>query len=180
MNKIETTRILKLVAGAYPKTFNIDDPDKLSIQMEIWSSCFESETYMQVAQALKYHISTDTSGFPPVLGKLKEAIFKIGNPNVLSEAEAWAYVKVALKNSLYGSEEEFDKLPPIVQKVVGSGSMLRSWAMNDSDEINTVIASNFQRSYRSILQSHKENAMLPDSVKKAIGLNNVDIKRIGD
>ena len=178
MNKKETLRILQLIAAAYPKTFNIEDENKLSLQMEIWCSCFTDENYTEVAQALKYHISTDVSGFPPVIGKLKESIYKMHNPNELTELDAWNLVKKALRNSLYNASEEFYKLPEVVQSCVGSPQTLRTWSQNDSDEINTVIASNFQRSYKSRAKSYKEVAMLPSSIRNVIGIASEETKLI--
>jgi hypothetical protein len=78
-------------------------------------------------------------------------------PNEMTEAEAWALVRKAASNSFYGqAAKEFDKLPPILQRLVGTPNQLRDWGMMDSNEFNTVVASNFQRSYRARVKSDKE------------------------
>ena len=64
--------------------------------------------------------------------------------------------------------EEFEKLPPTVQKAVGSADMIKRWAMSDSNEVSTVIQSNFLRSYRTAVKRDEEYAKMPEDVKKLI------------
>ena len=170
MNNAETKRIVKLLYVTYPRIYDKSDDEQLTGMIEVWKSCFADELYSEVAQALKYYFSTDTSGFPPVIGKLKEAIYKMHNVNELTELDAWNYVKKALKNSIYNAQSEFDNLPDIVKDCVGSAATLRSWAVNEADDINTVIASNFQRSYKARSKNYKEVEMLPNSIKNIMGI----------
>ena len=83
----------------------------------------------------------------------------------LSEGQAWALVEKATRNGGYGYKEEFDKLPPIVQKAVGSPSQIHEWAMMDSDTVKSVVASNFMRSYKIMLKREKEMALIPVDVQ---------------
>ena len=87
----------------------------------------------------------------------------------MTEAEAWGMVAQALRNSIYGAREEFEKFPPIVKRIVGSPSQLREWGMMDSETVHSVVASNFQRSYKAIAQREKELAKLPPDVKALVG-----------
>lgn len=87
----------------------------------------------------------------------------------MTEAEAWGIVAKALRNSAYGSREEFDKFPPVIKRIVGSPSQLREWSMMDSETVHSVVASNFQRSYKAIAQREKELAKLPPDVKALVG-----------
>lgn len=54
-------------------------------------------------------------------------------------------------------------LSDTVRRVVGSPSQLREWAMMEPDTVQSVVASNFQRSYRSRAASEKEFAALPEA-----------------
>ena len=87
-----------------------------------------------------------------------------------TEGDAWRLVKKALSDSGYNAKERFDELPEEVQKAVGGPEMLRQWAMLDSDEVNTVIMSNFQRTYKAVLSqmdyAERVPAALSDVVKK--------------
>ena len=79
--------------------------------------------------------------------------------------EAWALVAKAVCNSNYNSAEEFEKLPPVVQRLVGAPSQLREWAAMDSETFNSVVASNFQRSYKVRAKNERDFLALPSSVK---------------
>ena len=74
----------------------------------------------------------------------------------------------AVQNGIYGSQKEFDALPPVVQKCVGSPGQLKEWAMLDEDVVASVVASNFQRSYRARAAQAKEFLALPADVRKAM------------
>ena len=80
--------------------------------------------------------------------------------------EAWQIVRKAI--SYYNAEENFINLPPEIQKVVGSPNMLREWAQMDADTVNSVIQSNFMRSFRAKVAQEKEQSMLPESTKRLI------------
>ncbi len=94
--------------------------------------------------AVKAFVATDTKGFPPSVGQIKQRLVQLKMPDMPDEAEAWKQVWVAIQSSAYHSKEEFEKLHPIVQRVVGQPEMLKAWAMEKADDIQTVIASNFQ------------------------------------
>ena len=109
----------------------------------------------------------------PVPGQIKEQISILLDKGDLNEQEAWELVTNALRNSSYCSVEEFDKLPPDVQKAVGSPNMLRTWAAVNFSELQTVIASNFKRDYRAILAQKKDFAKIPESVKQIVADTNL-------
>jgi len=56
----------------------------------------------------------------------------------------------------------------LLQKIVGSPNTLREWALMDVETVNSVIQSNFMRSYRAKMTKMKEYAMLPESTKQLI------------
>ena len=90
---------------------------------------------------------------------------------MLNELEAWTIVSKALRNGYYGAEEEFEKFPPIVKKVVGSPSMLQMWATDEYFN-ESVVSSNFMRAYRQEVEEQKELQALPADVKALISNNN--------
>ena len=60
--------------------------------------------------------------------------------------------------------DEYNKLPPVVQKAVGSPSQLREWGM-DEDFNESVVSSNFMRVYRNELSKQHRDACMPEDVK---------------
>ena len=117
---------------------------------------------------IKYASKDAIQGFPPHIGAIKEAIVKLKTSDEMTELEAWALVNKATKNSTWNAKEEFDKLPPVIQRLVGSPQQLRDWAAMPADTINSVVASNFQRSYKARAANEREFLALPSDVKETM------------
>ena len=161
MNREEAKKIVMIICTTYPNYH----PDNLSGTVDIWHLMLEEFTYQEIAAALKAYILTDTSGFAPSVGAL---VTKVRKTNELNEMEAWSMVSRALRNGLYGAEEEFAKLPPVIQKAVGAPSNLRQWAQTDAGSIENVIQSNFIKTYRNMVARENERSMLPSDVRAAL------------
>lgn len=166
MTREETIKILSVLRGAYPAFYRDITKQEAESTIALWESMFDEEPYELVAASVKAFISGDGKGFPPAIGQIKERIRQITQPDEMTEQEAWALVSKALRNSTYGSEEEFAKLPPEVQAVVHDPGQLKQWGMSPADEVETVIASNFMRSFRAKQKINKEYMALPTSVKQ--------------
>lgn len=165
MNYEETLAIMGVLKAAYPQYYRDMKRSDAESVVSLWAEMFKDEPVNVVAVAVKAYIASDTKGYPPHIGAIKDAIVKIEAPKSMTEQEAWLLVKNATRNGLYGSAEEFEKLPPICQKLVGSPSQLREWATMDSDTLNSVVASNFQRSYKVMEKREKERLALPSDVR---------------
>lgn len=165
MDREETAKIMSLFRAAYPKFYDGKGKKELEGIVSLWHEMFP-EPYEVVAAAVKALISTDIKGFPPVIGQVKEKIHLLTHPQEMAPMEAWSYVAKAIRNSAYNSKEEFEKLPEIVQAVVGSPDQLQEWAGMDADTVQSVIASNFQRSFQGRAKQAKEWQMLPPEVKE--------------
>lgn len=168
MTKAETTKILAVLKSAYPNFYRSITQEDAIAAVNLWSMMFAENPYELVSAAVMAHIAADTSGFPPNIGQIKDRLLKLTTPKGMTEQEAWGYVQKALRNSTYNHKEEFDRLPDVVQRVVGDSMQLRSWAMMSEDEVGTVVASNFMRSFRAQQQSDRDYAALPESVKKVM------------
>lgn len=166
MTREDTIKILSVLRGAYPAFYRDITKQEAESTIALWESMFDEEPYELVGAAVKAFISGDGKGFPPAIGQIKERIRLITTPEEMTEQEAWALVSKALRNSTYGSEEEFAKLPPEVQAVVHDPGQLRQWAMSPADDVETVIASNFMRSFRTKQKASKEYMALPTEVKR--------------
>ena len=152
----ETNRILASVTAIYPAFTRDRDAEVLA---QVWQQVFFRTPYRLVNQALMAFIAADTKGFPPTPGALNAYIRRTEQLKGPTEDEAWARVYRAISRGIYNSGEEFAKLSPDLQKVVGSPRMLHEWAQMDRSEVNTVIASGFKRSWRT--RQELEQAQLP-------------------
>lgn len=149
-------------------------PSNLSETVDVWNMMLEEYSYSQISMALKAYVHSDTSGFAPSIGQLINTIYTIQNPQELNEMEAWFLVSRALRNGYYGAVEEFDNLPPLVQKAVGTPDNLRNWSQTNTDSVENVIQSNFMRSYRAVVKREEEIKKMPADVQALIENVNKD------
>lgn len=162
MSRDETKQILMRIQSTFP---NWKPQSDLRFVVETWNEYLSDYDYEQVKAALKAFVMTDFSGFAPSVGQLIEILDRLGNGNELSEMAAWDAVSKALRRSLYYADEEYAKLPEVVQKAVGSPEMLRNWAETDMKSIENVVQSNFMRTYRQELTRARELRKIPANVR---------------
>ena len=167
MTRDETIELLMMVQAAFP---NYKPPDK-TVAVNTWFLMLADYPYQQVQMALKAYIATDTSGFAPSIGQIIDKMQMINSHAEQNEMEAWSLVSKALRNGNYKSREEFEKLPDLVKEAVGSPENLHNWAQSDIKSIESVIQSNFIKSYRLVVNRQKEMQKLPKDIKAMISSN---------
>lgn len=161
----ETLQTMSVLRAAYPHFYSKMSTADANAAVKLWSTILKDYPYNVVNAAIVALIATRTSTFPPVPGEVVAQIHKLTEPEKMDGSEAWGLVKNALRNSLYGFHEEFNKLPASVRAAVRSENQLREWAMMEAGEIDTVVASNFQKSYRITAARDEEWQRLPSSVR---------------
>lgn len=166
LTKEETKKILRIMCNCF-QNFR---PSNIAETTEVWGMILSDYTYQQISVALKSYILSDTSGFAPTIGQLVDMVHSVSKPQELNEMEAWALVSKAIRNSGYRYTEEFLKLPAIIQRAIGTPEQLNIWA-TDEDYNETVVMSNFQRSYRLVLMQKDESAKLPTEVRNLLSNN---------
>lgn len=149
-------------------------PNNLSETVDVWQMMLDEYSYNQVSIALKAYVTSDTSGFAPSVGKIVAKIQTISQPQELDGMAAWGLVSKALRNGTYGAVEEFNKLPPLVRQAVGIPDNLKNWATSDYQTIETVIQSNFLRTYEVIVKRETEISRMPGNIKSLIEKTNAD------
>ncbi len=160
MTQDETNRILSTILEAYPSFGKDRDP---AFTSRLWHTLFEFTPYREVEKALMQFISTDTRGFPPPPGALREIILERMKEAELSETEAWNLVRKAIGRSMYYSGEEFGKLPPALQRIIGSPDNLHSWAALDERAVESSLMPWFLRAYAGRMEKERRAKLLPPS-----------------
>ena len=153
MNRQETGRILAMITAVYPSFLKDRDPEILA---EVWQRIFENTPYRLAEQALYAFMASETRGFPPTPGAINSLIVRARQAAEPTDVEAWGLVYRAICRSTYYSVEEFNKLPPLIRKIVGSPGQLREWSQLSPAEVCTGIASAFMRAYRARLELERE------------------------
>lgn len=168
MTREDTLDLLSVLKAAYPNFYRDMTRKDAEHVISLWADMFKDEPVEVVAMAVKAHIATDKKGFPPHIGAIKDAIVKIQQPEEMTEIEAWNIVRKAIRAYAWDAKEQFDKLPPVLQRLVGSPSQLQEWAQMDADTVASVVASNFQRSYKARAAHEREFLALPSDVKQTM------------
>lgn len=165
MERSDVLKIMAVLRGAYPQFYRGIDRKEAEDTVNLWQDMFCQDDPALVSAAVKSVIESDEKGFPPTIGQVKAKMRLLAGTSPLSEADAWQLVAKAISNGLYGAQEEFDKLPATVRRIVGSPNMLREWARMDTDTVHSVVASNFQRSFRAISAREQEIGKLPPEIR---------------
>lgn len=131
----------------------------------VWYALLKDLDYTAVSKAITEVLRT--SKFPPTVADITERVHRDAAKEDLSEMEAWDLVRRAMRNSIYHSEEEFDRLPDAVKKAIGSAANLREMATMDEDTVESVEQSHFVRSFRVITERRhaEEKAQLPQFIR---------------
>lgn len=163
----DARKIIAVMLVSYPNFKPIDT----ELMATTWADMLNEYSYEQVSVALKCYITTDTSGFAPSIGQLIDKLKTVEQPQELNELQAWGLVRKAINNSGYHSEEEFAKLPTLVQKAVGTPGQLKQWGLSDIESIETVAQSNFMRTYRAVAKREDEVSRMPKEIRHLIQQN---------
>ena len=174
MQREDVVKVLMMIQAAYP---NYKPQDK-TVAANTWYMMLKDYEKEVVEAALKIYIASDTSGFAPAIGQLIDKINTVTAPPELNSMAAWGLVSTALRNGYYGAEQEFEKLPSTVKKAVGSPDNLRHWAQSDRKSIETVIQSNFMRTYETELKRQNEELKIPADVRHLINSISVGKQRL--
>lgn len=186
MTREETLAILGVLRAAYPNFYKDKGKAELEGIVSLWTEMFSDDPAQIVAAAVKTHIATDAKGFPPHIGAIKNAIVKITKPKELdmSEMEAWHLVRRAINGASMeewsrvwrngeldprpSAVRNFEALPEVLRRIVGDPKQLADWERLGNDEIDTVLQSNFMRSFRARAAHEREYLALPNDVKQAM------------
>lgn len=163
MTRDEFKILVKGLKAVYTQPSFIPDKDAF----EVWYSMLGDLDYEVCSNAIKIHMQT-VEKEPAIAGIRKQAACMRTNKNELNEMAAWQMVLKAMRNSIYHAQEEFVKLPPVVQRAVVSPGQLREWAMAEDIDGTwmNVTQSNFLRTYRAEVAKEKElHKLSPDLLK---------------
>lgn len=163
MTRKDVQKLIAAIAYSYP---NFRVPADATPMIDTWFWILEDYDYNSIQIALKAYGQTDRSGFAPSPGQLIGMMSDISTAGEMSEMEAWSLVLKAVRNGTYGAAEEFEKLPPLIQKAVGSPQQIKEWATTEGEE--SVRQSNFLRSYRQLKDRESREQRLSADIRQVI------------
>lgn len=164
MTDKEIKKLIFATKAAYPTVYGKYTADDLENMLIAWRMCLSDLTYEQASLGLMAYMRNDTKGFPPVAGQIIEQVQKLSAKESLLPSQAWDMVRKAISNGTYGAEKEFEKLPPAVQKAIGSAQYLRDCA-GDYEFNEGVARGQFEKNYAIILERERYDAKIPESMR---------------
>lgn len=169
MNRKETAQMFELLRSAYPVFYRTLSPEEGRNALDLWAEMFADEDALVVRIALKKLIETH-KGYPPDIAALKEKIRELivaatGEP---TDEELWRMLRNAVSNGYYGAREEFDKLPRVVQRYLGSPSALRDLSQIDERTLDTVTHGQFLKQIVSLRERQEFADSLPEPMKEVV------------
>ena len=165
MNASEARGVLAILATEYPEAYkNVD----VNAKVGLWAVMFADDSAEDVVMGVRAYMATDVKGFAPKVGQIKAEIVKVKTSGAPAASDVWNHIRKAISNSGYHSVEEFEALSPVEQRIVGSPRQLYDWGQMDVDTLDSVVASNVQRAYRTMLEDEKYRMALPPSVSSRI------------
>ena len=170
MTKDETMQAIKILKIAYPNSYKDYTSDEAAILADLWYDALKEYPSDLVMAAVKSIIYGDTREFAPNIGQVRAKVSELSQLETETADEAWLHVKKALRNGIYGYTEEFEKLPALCKIVVGEARQIHEWAKQESSVVDSVIASNFKRSYRELVESEFRKKAIPSDVRNAFGI----------
>ena len=157
----ETTKLLATIKSVYP-SFGGED---IKQTVGVWHMILEDIPYENASAATMAYIRTEH--FPPVPADIVERSGIAKRADRPTAVELWGIIRKAISNGIYGYVKEFEALPPICKRAVGRPQHLREWAVL-GEELDTVVASNVQRTLERLLVLNDEIEALPPSAREVL------------
>ena len=182
MTKQETTKALEILKLAYPAFYKDMGVAEARQIIDLWSSMFADDDSRLVLAAIKTHLALDEKGYPPHIGAIKNAIFKITDrAYAMTADEAWEIARKTMTTIGIGAPERVfengeyrtitmaqkaqELTPPIVWEVmsnIGYSDMCRS-------ENKDVLRGQFVKIWSQTVERRRERALIPKDVQQLIG-----------
>ena len=156
--------ILTLLQSEYPHSFANMDNRTMTLKRDLWKAEFRNDDINLVYAAVRLYMKRPEE-YAPSIGQVRENMNVLLAGHELSDQDAWVLVSKACANGLHHAREEFEKLPPEVRQAVGSPEQLKAWARMEEETVQSVVSSNFKKTFRATQERQKTQALIPPEVR---------------
>ena len=156
--------MLMLLESNYGQKF-YDGVDKDNV-VKTWSVMFKNDDPALVMQGVVNTINLMT--YKPTIADIRHQMARSKMSGQMTEMEAFQTISNAVEKA-YGKDDalkQFQLLPPILQKLVGTPKQLRDWRVVETAQFQTVVASMIRSSYRELAQREAEYYALPPQIQQ--------------
>ena len=83
MTRDETLKIMAVLKATYPNFYKDMTRRDAEGVVALWTDMFSEDSYNAVAEAVKAFIASDSKGFPPVVGQVKQRVTELASEKAL-------------------------------------------------------------------------------------------------
>nr|DAS80970.1 MAG TPA: replisome organizer [Caudoviricetes sp.] len=168
----QAAEFLLALQAAYPGYYARFGEKEAKGLTKAWSGILADYSYEESIAGLQMFLAADIKGFPPSPGQVIDCIQRARRSATedYTNTECADLIRRALSNAVYHAEEEFERLPEICKRAVGTPHNLVEWSQLDTREVETVVMSQIIRALEAVRIRMREDAKIPESVKRALGL----------
>ena len=169
MTREDVVKMLTLLKTAYPAFYSKMTRKEADETISLWLDMFADDDPAVVAFAVKDCIATH-AGYPPDIAQIKDRMKKLVKSvsDAPSVDELWVIFSKACSNGIYGSYEEFDKLPPVLKRFAGTPRALYDYATMDSETFNSVVRGQFFKRVQAMQEQAERDALVPPQVREIL------------
>lgn len=161
MNLNETSRILSVLAAAYPR-FQVDEA---GVTLKVWHRMLKDIDYKAAQLAAEKLILE--SPFPPSIADIRKAAAEVMTPpeERINSAQAWGEVEKAIRCfGYYREKEALESMSPRTAKVV----KYMGWQEICLSDQPGVARGQFLKMYKTVSEREEKEKLLPISLKHEI------------
>lgn len=162
MNINETGVLLSKITVSYPN-FKIND---LEMAVTVWAETLREYSLEDCNKALIIY-NRESHQFAPSAGTLIEIIRKYKPSKYPPAAVAVKRLMKALRNTTYNAQQEFEELPEVLQRIIGSAGRLKRISESGFKNYEEAFIREYERECRadeekkSLLGMQKSQKELP-------------------
>lgn len=163
-----TRKEFSLIAAGLRETYRRDKLLDSKDAFDIWYELLKDLSYETASMAAQAYMMQEH--FPPVPADIRKKaaeLTEVVTGETMTEGEAWAMVRKAISNGIYGYAEEFEKMPEEIRKAIGTSKQIQIWAMDENFN-EGVVQSQFLRSYRQVMERKKQTDLLPRELQERL------------
>lgn len=173
MTREETKMIITMLSSVYVNEFSKLKEEQVIRMIDVWTMLFEDEDANKIATVTKTYLKSSTNAFMPTPAMLINMAYELFEPKGMTEQEAWNILLHAITHCDYYPKRTYDMLPLEIQALC-TPNQLYEWGQINTETLNTVVASNFMRSFKVREKNRVDYERLPNDTKaliESLGIN---------
>ena len=164
MTAAEFSVILARIARFYPRFYENTDPAQVNAD---WFPYFRDNSFQTVNRAVDACINT--LRFPPTVADIKAQIVESYQQDRPTSIEAFQVISHAVSKATdkTSAAEQYNALPPILRKLVGTPNALQDWNRVSTEAFQTVVMSAIRESYTELVKREAKYYAFPAELQQA-------------